>query len=384
MGESRSKTNGKSVTVLRISESELRKSCDDLQEPLGARDTGTTTEENDIMVDNRSLSSAHRIDLPLQPSMSLRCAKAFMKLVSSASSVQDDMEEGTEMREKDSVFPSVLGSAYSVTSSNEEVSSRSTQAGLEQATKACVTQTLPQGISERVSSPCNSDSSEEVFTSTIAWEKVTPAMHRGDCKKLRRPFKSDSSVSSVTESASVRAALSDSNLSNGADESTVVSSPSLELETPINARGTSNEPHTVSRTSSTEDTYECGDGKDSSNCPLENWRERKSSSSHENLCAGARSPSQNWRRSLSDPQSDDATASRENWREQMVNNSSPDFWSNGSQNKNWREGKPLSAEDEKTHSLNCNPPSGGQPKRNSFGGIQFERQDSNDKGLFYV
>lgn len=386
MAESHSQTvtNCKSVTVLRISESELRKSCDDLQEPLGARDTGTTTEENDIMVDNRSLSSAHRIDLPLQPSMSLRCAKAFMKLVSSASSVQDDMEEGTEMREKDSVFPSVLGSAYSVTSSNEEVSSRSTQAGLEQATKACVAQTLPQGISERVSSPCNSDSSEEVFTSTITWEKVTPAMHRGDCKKLRRPFKSDSSVSSVTESASVRAALSDSNLSNGADESTVVSSPSLELETPINARGTPNEPHTVSRTSSAEDTYKSGDGEDSSNCPSENWRERKSSSSHENLCAGARSPSQNWRRSLSEPQSNDATASKENWREQMVNNSSPDFWSSGSQNKNWREGKPLSAEDEKTHSLNCNPPSDRQPKHNSFGGIQFERQDSNDKGLFYV
>ena len=214
-------------------------------------------------------------------------------------------------------------------------------------------------------------------------------MHRGDCKKLRRPFKSDSSVSSVTESASVMAALSDSNLSNGADETTVVSSLSLELETPtcISGRGTSNEPHTVSTTTSVEDAHESGDGKDcSTKCPLENWRERKSSNSDEHVHAGGRSASQNWKRSLAEPQSNDTSASKENWREQMVNNcSSPDFWGSGSQSKNWREGKSLSVEDEKTHNLNSTPPSRGQPtcKRNSLGDIQFERQASNEKGLCY-
>ena len=93
-----------------------------------------------------------------------------------------------------------------------------------------VLQNLTEHITERASSPFSSDGSDDVFASTVAKDKVVPAMHRGDLNKPRRPFKSDSSVSSITESPVTREALlSDSNVSSCTDKSALASSQSTQL-----------------------------------------------------------------------------------------------------------------------------------------------------------
>ena len=86
------------------------------------------------------------------------------------------------------------------------------------------TQISPQDFSEddleRASSPSNSDGSDDVFADTSRpasaevnagpKNRVLPALHRGEFKKPRRPFKSDSSVTCIsgTESLETSTTLS--------------------------------------------------------------------------------------------------------------------------------------------------------------------------------
>ena len=332
-GESKRQTDGKPITVLRISENELRKSCDNLQEPFVARDA--VAEEQDHI----SSSSVDSTELPMQQSVSLNSGSA-----------------------------------------------------------SHVLQNLTEHITERASSPFSSDGSDDVFANTVAKDKVVPAMHRGDFKKPRRPFKSDSSVSSTSESPATREVLlSDSNVSSCTDESALASSQSTELTMSAVTKRALDQPNVTSETSSIKTTVGSADTdsnskdideKDSgTKSTSENWRTRKIPSIDETpggMNEGASQVTENWRErrpsvDLEEPRSNNSSNSpNENWRERKVA-SSPDFKSSASHRENWRSRKAMSV-DETTRDVNST--SIGQSKRFSTGDIQLERQDSNEKGLY--
>lgn len=405
-GESKSQTESKPVTVLRINESELRKSCDDLHAPLVTREA--IAKETLVRDDQRSCSSADDgIALPAQQGVSINNVNNdFGDKDASLNETGTTPPLNVRMEEKDGG-----------------------EGGLDKGTTACpvsqVSQDLTEHITERASSPCSNEGSDDVFASTVARDKVVPAMHRGDFKKLRRPFKSDSSASSTSESPLVRATvLSDSNASNSTDESTLVykQSQSTEVVTPdslstevIASNGQLTEVVT-SNSQSTElvalvdlkvtseltgeaspVTVSTGSGDHDSNMLVtedsksasENWRARKISNTDESpavVNGGVRPATENWRKrsssgDLTELQSSDVSnATNENWRDRKIN-SSPDFWSSGSHNENWRGQNSVSV-DETARDVNST--SGGQSKRYSAGDIhiQLERQNSNEKGLF--
>ena len=384
------------MTVLRINESELRKSCDDLHAPLVTREA--IAKETLVRDDQRSCSSADDgIALPAQQGVSINNVnKDFGDKDASLNETGTTPPLNVRMEEKDGG-----------------------EGGLDKGTTACpvsqVSQDLTEHITERASSPCSNEGSD-VFASTVARDKVVPAMHRGDFKKLRRPFKSDSSASSTSESPLVRATLlSDSNASNSTDESTLVykQSQSTEVVTPdslstevIASNGQLTEVVT-SNSQSTElvalvdlkvtseltgeaspVTVSTGSGHHDSNILVtedsksasENWRARKISNTDESpavVNGGVRPATENWRKrsssgDLTELQSSDVSnAPNGNWRDRKIN-SSPE---------NWRGQKSVSV-DETARDVNST--SGGQSKRYSTGDIhiQLERQNSNEKGLF--
>ena len=445
-GESSGQDNIKPVTVLRISENELRKSCDNLQEPFVIRDA--VAEEENFMVDQRSCSSAHRIELPTQPRVSLSSGNKDFGNRGTSSKDDNLLITAQQLSEKALASLSTVGLMESnLTSSNDSdmhVVDSKTKVDVEKENTTCsmssASQDLTKGIVEHVSSPsstCGEDP-DDVFVSTVGRDKVMPAMHRGDFKKPRRPFKSDSSVSSATERSVTRAPLlSDSSVGNYADDSKLVSSDSTEVVTSDDiivipyelSSGTNSfevaigsghsdsnrkvdeedfgaktapnrkvdELDCGAKTASnrTVDEEDCG-AKTASNRKVdeedcgtetasENWRVQKKTCSDEIpdvMSAGSNSAVENWRkRSLGDltvSQTNSSSTANENWRGR-TGKGSPDFWSSGSQNENWRVKKSLSV-DESRQNTNTTCTSSGQPKRYSLGDIQLERQDSNEKG----
>ena len=419
-GENSGQDNIKPVTVLRISENELRKSCDNLQEPFVIRDA--VAEEENFMIDQRSCSSAHRIELPTQPRVSLSSGNKGFGNQCASSKDDNLLITARQLSEEASASLSTVGLMESnLTSSNDsdiDVVDSKPKVDSEKENATCsmpsASQDLTKGIVEHVSSPsstCGEDS-DDVFVSTVCRDKVMPAMHRGDFKKPRRPFKSDSLVSSATESSVTRAPLlSDSSVENYADDSKLISSDSTEVVTSDDIKVI---PYEVSsRTNLFEvaigsgdsdsnrkvDEEDCG-AKTASNRTVdeedcgtktasENWRVQKKTCSDEIpdvMSSGGNSAVENWRkRSLGDltaSQSNSSSAPNENWRGR-TGNSSPDFWSSGSQNENWRVKKSLSV-DETRRNANTTCTSSGQPKRYSLGDIQLERQDSNEKGSLSI
>lgn len=404
-GENSGQDNIKPVTVLRISENELRKSCNNLQEPFVIRDA--VAEEEHFMVDQRSCSSAHRIELPAQPRVSLSSGNKDFGNQCASSKDGNLLITARQLSEKVLASPSTVGVMESnLTSSNDSdvhVVDSKPKVDLEKGNTTCsmssASQDLTKGSVEHVSSPsstCGEDS-DEVFVSTVGRDKVMLAMHRGDFKKLRRPFKSDSSVASATESSVMRAPLlSDSSVGNYADDSKLVSSHLTELVISDDIKET---PYELSSgTNSFERAIGSGDSDsnrkvDEEDCGTKtaskNWRVQKKTCSdeiHDVMSAGGNSAVENWRkRSLGDltaSQSNSSSAPNENWRGRN-GNSSPDFWSSGSQNENWRVKKSLSV-DETRRNANTACTSSGQTKRYSLGDIQLERQDSNEKGLLSI
>ena len=389
----------KPVTVLRISENELRKSCDNLQEPFVVKDA--IADEGNFMLDQRSSSSAHRIELRAQPRVSLSSGNEDFGNQGTSSEDGSLLITARQLSKEALVSPSTVGEMGSnVTSSNDSdthVVDSILRVDEEKGKTTCsmpsaASQDLTNSVVEHVSSPSSTccEDSDDVFISTVGRDKVMPAMHRGDFKKPRRPFKSDSSVSSASESSVTRAPLlSDSSVGNCADDSKLVSSHSTELVTSDDIKDTACE--LSSRTNSFEVAIGSGNGDsnrkvDEEDCGTkpasENWRIQKKASSDEipDVLSAA---VEHWRKKslgdLTEPQSKSSSVSNESWRERN-GNSSPDFWSGGSRNDNWRVKKSLSVDETRLNS-NTTGTSSGQPKRYSLGDIQLERQDSNEKGL---
>ena len=287
-------------------------------------------------------------------------------------------------------------------------------------------------VVERASSPCSSDGSDDVFTGTVGRDKIIPAIRRGDFKKARRPFKSDSSLPSTTKSLEN---YLDSKKSNWKVEPTVCSQ-TTELVTSDGAKDhlksdpcsfqvadgvSDNNSHSPivaevdhgTNTCRTSSEWEVGEGSKvnaneesiervslhktadkgdpSTHHTTQEWTALKASIGDETL-EGAKGVSlhneaDSWRERPSENKTqlqnttnvNDTCTSKENWRESCRKvSSSADFWGSGSGNENWRFNKSVSV-DETTK--DTTPSSSEHSKRYSTGDIKFERQDSDEKGL---
>ena len=194
--ESKNQTNIKPVTVVRITESELWKSCEDMQEELLTQEV--IAEEKNAVVDANLL---------------VDCIDRLAKLKICDEVVRDNSKGNPFLYRTD------LEKAQSTGNSHEDgdgAGVRSTEEKVE--TKHSKNQISSQDFTEdnlrRASSPSNSDGSDDVFADTsrpasaeinaVHKNKVLPALHRGEFKKPRRPFKSDSSLTSGSESVEAK------------------------------------------------------------------------------------------------------------------------------------------------------------------------------------
>lgn len=385
---------GKPMTVLRISEDQLRKSCDNVQEGVICCDT--VAGERNLMVDQRSVASLHHIELTARPITSFSRIKEGLKNYYSQMEHFGQLDTETiisskQQREK---------ASFTNQSSIEDMLETKTQACSEGEKASPVTVSLDSsaGIKEPAPSLCCTNDADEVFSSKLDAEKVKPAMHRGDFTKPRRPFKRNSSSSSADESQMPETPLlSDSSVTNYTWESTTVTHPSTELVTlsDINNAASHLEVAALSAEvmtgSSDKDTSKAVvEENNRSKGSTESWEEIQTSSvvKFENN-QDVDSISESWRErptidiAQTKSYSCSSASSSDNWRERK-NYSSSDFQKNRSQiNVNWRERKSLSLDETEKNKTSTHA-SYGQPKRYSYGDIKLERQDSNEKGLCYV
>ena len=432
IGESKNHTNIKPVTVLRISESELRKSCKDMQEELATQEV---IAKDKTGVDDNSWSVVD-------------CTELLAKLTISnsemgdkdSSAVTNGPSNVSYSKGNPFLYRTDIAKAHLPGNSDEDEDEDGAGVGLgngKEEIKHLQTQHSSQDFTEdnqeRASSPSNSDGSDEVFTNTSKpasteidaghKNQVLAALHRGEFKKPRRPFKSDSSVISRTESIEASTTLSDTKEGRCNNKSTLARSQSevatsfehkniscgLATETDPVAIVVLNDADKDSKIVSNESKV--GDEQDHSTGNVtENWREilpatdnslgnqdadrseRKDwnesklsfstadsdSQEHKN---GQSSGTQNWRERppVDLKESESNNASNENWRERTSDHLG-DLWRKGSHLQNWRDRKSISM-DESRKDAACNPSFGGSSKRYSTGDIPLERQDSNEKGL---
>lgn len=381
------------LTVLRISEDQLRKSCDNLQEGVICCDT--VVGERNLMVDHRSDSSGHHIKLRPRPITSFRSIKEGLKNYYSQTE-----HFGQREMETISSRQQIEKASFTNQSSFEDMLEMETQACSEGEKASSVTVSLDSGagIKEPAPSPCYTNDSDEVFSlSKLDAEKVKPAMHRGDFTKPRRPFKRNSSSSSADESQEPKSPLSlDYSVTNYTQESTTTTLPSTELVTPsdINNPASHLEVAALSAEatagSSDKDTSKAVFEEDNrSKDSIESWEEAETSSviqSEKNQ--DVISVSESWReRPTVDVAETNNNAFRgasssDNWRERKSYSFSDSQKNRSQMDVNWRERKSLSL-DETGKNKTSTQASYGQPTWYSYGD-KIQRQDSNEKGLWSV
>lgn len=434
IGESKNHTNIKPVTVLRISERELRKSCKDMQEELATQEV---IAEEKTVVNDKSWSVVD-------------CTELLAKLTISNSEVGDkDTSAVTNGPSNVSyskgnpfLYRTDIVKAHLPGNSDEDEDGVGVRLGNGKEVKHLQTQNSSQDFTEdnqeRASSPSNSDGSDEVFTNTSKpasteidaghKNQVLAALHRGEFKKPRRPFKSDSSVISRTESIEASTTLlSDTKDGRCNNKSTLARSQS-EVATSFEHKNmscglaTETDPVTVAILNDTDkdskivsNESKVGNEQDHSTGNVtENWREilpatdnslgdqnadrsekqdcnertlsfstaDPDSQEHKN---GQSSGTQNWRErpqldlKESDSSNQSNNTSNENWRERTSDHLG-NLWRKSSHPQNWWDRKSISM-DESRKDAACNPSFGGSSKRYSTGDIPLERQDSNEKGL---
>lgn len=441
MEEKKSQNTGKPVTVLRIKESDLRMSFQNLDEDFSPREE--VVKEQRVLVDHNQRSSTSDEKLPV--STQKRVSVGFgnesfrttpvNKTLSDSNLCQTDLIAKKLQSEKLSSPPcsavdTKLRAPFENMSSNGRQQDMNVGAETNPSTPLSYNST--GHVVERVSSPCSSDDSDDVFTNTVARDKIIPAIRRGDFKKARRPFKSDSSLPSTTKSlenyldskksnwkveptvcsqtielvtsdakdqlesdscsfqvadgAHVSDNNSDSPIVAEVDHGTNTCRTSSEWEVEEGSKVNANEESTESvslhktadkgdpsthhttkeqtalRASIGDETLEGAKGVSLCN-EADSWRER---------------PSENKTQPQNTTNVNDT--SKENWRDSCRKvSSSADFWGSGSGNENWRFNKSVSV-DETTK--DTTPSSSEHSKRYSTGDIKYERQDSDEKGLF--
>ena len=377
------------LTVLRISEDQLRKSCDNLQEG------DTVVGERNLMVDHRSDSSGHHIKLRPRSITSFRSIKEGLKNYYSQTE-----HFGQREMETISSRQQIEKASFTNQSSFEDMLEMETRACSEGEKASSVTVSLDSGagIKEPAPSPCYTNDSDEVFSlSKLDAEKVKPAMHRGDFTKPRRPFKRNSSSSSADESQEPKSPLSlDYSVTNYTQESTTTTLPSTELVTPsdINNPASHLEVAALSAEATTgssdKDTSKAVVEEDNrSKDSIESWEEAETSSviqSEKNQ--DVISVSESWReRPTVDVAETNNNAFRgasssDNWRERKSYSFSDSQKNRSQMDVNWRERKSLSL-DETGKNKTSTQASYGQPTWYSYGD-KIQRQDSNEKGLWSV
>ena len=441
MEEKKSQNTSKPVTVLRIKESDLRMSFQNLREDFAPREE--VVKEPHVLVDHNRCSSTSDEKLPV--STQKRVSVGFgdesfrttpvNKTLSDSNLCQMDLITKKLQSEKLS-SPPCSAVDTKLRAPFEDISSVGRQqdmnVGAETNPSTPLSYNSTGHVVERASSPCSSDGSDDVFTGTVARDKIIPAIRRGDFKKARRPFKSDSSLPSTTKSLEN---YLDSEKSNWKVEPTVCSQ-TTELVTSDGAKDhlksdpgsfqvadgvSDNNSHSLivaevdhgTNTCRTSSEWEVGEGSKvnaneestervslhktadkgdpSTHHTTQEWTALKASIGDETL-EGAKGVSlhneaDSWRERPSEnktqPQNttnvNDTCTSKENWRESFRKvSSSADFWGSGSGNENWRFNKSVSV-DETTK--DTTPSSSEHSKRYSTGDIKFERQDSDEKGL---
>ena len=384
----------KTLTVLRISEDQLRKSCDNLQEGVICCDT--VAGGRNLMVDHRSDSSGHHIQLRARPITSFSSIKEGLKNYYSQNERfgQREMETISSRQQRERA-------SYTNQSYIEDMLEMETQACSEGEKASTVTFSLDSSadIKEPAPSPCYTNDSDEVFLlNKLDAEKVKPAMHRGDFTKPRRPFKRNSSSSSADESQVPKSpSSSDYSVTNYTRESTTITLPSTELVTPsdINNAASHLEVAALSTEvmtwSSDKDTSKAVVEEDNRSQDLiENWEDTQTSSVIESeKNQDVVSVSESWRER---PPIDVAetnnnacrgASSSDNWRERRSYSFSDSQKNRSQMDVNWRERKSLSV-DETGKNKASTQASYGQPTWYSYGDMKIDRQDPNEKGLCSV
>ena len=404
IGESKNQTNGKPVKVVRISENELRKSCENMQQELVTQ--GIIVEEENIVADHKSSSSVDCEELPAKQTISLNggiknCLAVETEPLNDISSKENPILHRAEARQS-----TENGSTSHLSTTSRKFRS-SCEDGDEVASDAAkeiipagypvshVSHDLIEDSLKRAPSPCSSDGSDDVFAGSRAsaelnidhGNKVLPASHRGDFKKPRRPFKSDSSVTSVTESLGTRTAvLSVSKESKCSGNPTFARSHSADLtnssKVPVQSvidQVTSSitfngsqvvDEQNQSSNSVTENwrktklpSIDKSDGSvtdnwrerpsvdlkepeapnNTNNMPNENWSGRKLSSTDKSDVNGHSSVTDNWRErpsvDLKEPESiNTSDAPNGNWKERKISSTDKsDVNGHSSVTDNWRE-----------------------------------------------
>ena len=441
MEEKKSQNTSKPVTVLRIKESDLRMSFQNLREDFAPREE--VVKEQHVLVDHNRCSSTSDEKLPV--STQKRVSVGFgnesfrttpvNKTLSDSNLCQTDLIAKKLQSEKLS-SPPCSAVDIKLRAPFEDISSDGRQqdmnVGAETNPSTPLSYNSTGHVVERVSSPCSSDGSDDVFTSTVTRDKIIPASHRGDFKKARRPFKSDSSLPSTTKSQLEN--YLDSTKSNFKVEPTVCSQ-TIELVT-SDAKdqlksdscsfqvadgvsdNNSNSPivaevHHGTNACRTSIEWEVGEGSKvnaneestesvslhktadkgdpSTHHTTQEWRALKASIIGDETLEGAKGVSlhneaDSWRERPSENKTQPQNTtnvndrSKENWRDSCRKVSSlADFWGSGSGNENWRFNKSVSVDETIKDST---PSSSEHSKRYSTGDIKYERQDSDEKGMF--
>ena len=442
MEEKKSQNTSKPVTVLRIKESDLRMSFQNLGEDFAPRED--VVKEQHVLVDQNRCSSTSDEKLPV--STQKRVSVGFgdesfrttpvNKTLGDSNLCQMDLIAKKLQSEKLS-SPPCSAVDTKLRAPFEDISSNGRQQDMNASAETNPSTPLSYNstghVVERVSSPCSSDGSDDVFTGTVARDKIIPAIRRGDFKKARRPFKSDSSLPSTTKSQlknyldstksnwkveptvcsqtielvtsggandhlksdscsfQVADGVSDNNSSSlivaEVDHGTNTCRTSSEWEVAEGSKVNANEESTGSV--SLHKTSDKGDP--STHHTTQEWTALKASigdkilegakgvSLHNEADSWRERPSENKTQLQNTTNINDTCTSKENWRESCRKvSSSADFWGSGSGNENWRFNKSVSV-DETTK--DTTPSSSEHSKRYSTGDIKFERQDSDEKGL---
>ena len=437
MEEKKSQNTSKPVTVLRIKESDLRMSFQNLREDFAPGEA--VVKEQHVLVDHNWCSSTSDEKLPV--STQKRVSVGFgdesfrttpvNKTLSDSNLCQMDLIAKKLQSEKLS-SPPCSAVDTKLRAPFEDISSDGRQqdmnVGAETNPSTPLSYNSTGHVVECASSPCSSDGSDDVFTGTVARDKIIPAIRRGDFKKARRPFKSDSSLPSTTKSQLEN--YLDSTKCNWKVEPTVCSQ-AIELVTSDGAKDhlksdscsfqvadgvSDNNSHSPivaevdhgTNTCRTSSEWEVGEGskvnaaeESTESVSLHKTADKGDPSTHHATqewtalkasIEGAKGVSlhneaDSWRERLSENKTqlqnttnvNDTCTSKENWRESFRKvSSSADFWGSGSGNEKWRFNKSVSVDETTKDST---PSSSEHSKRYSTGDIKFERQDSDEKGL---
>ena len=372
VGESNNQVNIKPVTVVRISENELRKSCENMQQELVMHDA--VAEKKNVVADEKSSPLANCTELLARMNISDSIVEDNDTSTTNKCSTQGNpFLHKTDEGKKPSDAGSILINPGNSSEDGDKVGVGKENIGHPLSHSSC---DVTECSVERASSPCSSDGSDDVFAgacrpassdlSTGPGNRVLPAMHRGDFKKPRRPFKSDSSVNTNTESLVTRTALSSDSKENSCNNKTTLVRSQSEVATSIESKnishGLATETHPVktavpsgiSQDSNIAANESKLDEQDHSTERVrENWREQKQPSTdnlQESLNDNTRtSVLQNWReRKLSGADNslenkNGRSSISENWRERKLSGSDKNQEDNNglhSVTDNWRERRP--------------------------------------------